>query len=419
MIFSSSVIEAISSTWSAHQEDPRKNQPQRELPDDPALARIIEVAFVASLLEVEGRRTRFALAVLPREETKRDLILGGRPSKTVAFESEIALTADALSRLATACDPSFGCLLVDTPVDSHGIWAIWGLGFYEPSGATFGGRSSAGLPCSIGFSAMRPDSLTITSLSPGSLDIIRGDSRIGQFVMGRFYPALPTPLSRMGMGKHIAKRIREEGASDRQGTWYFDQYVRWLEYLLAEIGRRGHGGTVLFCPRSLWRTVSSSCKGGQKVLGGLSLGQIFDAVYREESSIRPGAQMTDLLSATVGIEKCNEHLRRRLAFVAQLAVCDGALVVAEHFEPLAYGTMLPANDWEGPAVAGEDGYGHGGERYDLRQHGMRHRTAASFVAERERLFAFVISQDGPIRGFARGEAGSLLVWSDCRASAFA
>jgi len=193
----------------------------------------------------------------------------------------------------------------------------------------------------------------------------------------------------------------------------------WLEYLLAEIGKRGHGGTVIFCPEAAWPSIKGLCQGGQRIsVGDLSLGEVLRTRYEEEASLRKGEgkQIEAFLSGMLGIEKCNEHMRSRLSFVAQLAVCDGALFIGEHFRPLAYGVMLPAGDWRGAVVTGQDGYGRGGEDYDLEQHGMRHRSAAAFVAANRELFGLVISQDGPVRGFAQAEDSSLLVWSDCRTS---
>jgi len=418
MIFNQSAIQAICDAWSAEQDDPRKSLPKRSLPDIDKLAQLVEEAFVASLQRVEEQPTRFAIATLPRDEKGRAAILQGRRLEVLAFGTEIPFTADALSKLATACDPSLGCLLVDTGATRGIPWVIWGVAFFESSRLAFGKDPIAGLPCSMGFGSMRPDTLTISSLSPGSLDITRGERRVGQFVMGRFLPALPTPLSETAMGGHIASRILQKKVDKPYAAWYFREYRRWLEYLLVEIGRRGHGGTVIFCPESSWASVGNRCQGGQGMSRDLSLAQIIDTRYQEEQGISQKTGMDNFLSCMIGVEKCNEHIRSRLAFVAQLAVCDGALIIGEHFRPLLYGTMLPVKDWEGTAVTGKDGYGHGGTEYDLGQHGMRHRSAAAFVGEHEELFGFVISQDGPIRGFVRSKDGPLLVWSDCRASAF-
>ena len=418
MIFNRSAIEAVASAWAADREDERKRRTTRVLPEIEKLAWLIEVAFTASLQRVEERSTRFALAILPRTEDDHGTILQGRRSELLPFESAIPLSADALAKLATACDPSLGCLLVDVAGENRDDCLIWGISFYEPSGIGFGGSVESGIACSMNLGAMRPDTLMISSLSPGSLDITRGDSRIGQFVRGSFVPALVTPLSKAAMGAYIGTRILEKGTDLAYGNWYFWEYLRWLEYLLAEIGRRGHGGTLIFCPEVAWTDMRPLCQGGQRVSGDLSLAQIIDARHREEQEMKTAKGIEGMLSGIVGIDKCNEHMMNRLSFIAQLAVCDGAVVMCEHFKPLVYGTMLPARDWEGKVLAGQDGYGHGGEAYDLSQHGMRHRSAAAFIGSHEELFGFVVSQDGPIRGFVRSEDASLLVWRDCRTSMF-
>jgi hypothetical protein len=222
----------------------------------------------------------------------------------------------------------------------------------------------------------------------------------------------------LGMGADIGKRVSEAGVAQGDSDWYLAFYLRWLEYLLAETAKRGHGGTIVFCPSGAWAAIGALCQGGQRLSGDLSFGQIIAAQYRQEHELRMANGIGGVESCLVGIAKCDEHCAHRLSYVAQLASCDGALVIGEHFRPIAYGTMFPAVDWTGETRAGKDGFGHGGEPYDLLQHGMRHRSAACFVASHAPLFGFVISQDGPIRGFARSSDGVLLVWRDCRASMF-
>jgi hypothetical protein len=419
MIFADSAIEAIARAWQTDQEDPRKNRAARSIPKLEALSYLIEQAFQASLKRVEERPVRFAFAVLPLNEADRTSSLRGRRSEVLALDPLVRFTSDSLAKLGTACDPSLGCLLVDASAETADASMIWGSAFYEPSGIAFGESVRSGLPCSIGFEAWRPDVLVVSSVVPGSLEISRGDVRIGEFAMGEFRPALPTPLSPRAMGEQIAARVRGSGGDSAYEAWYLREYVRWLEYLLAEIGRRGHGGTAIFCPEAAWDRIGLQCQGGYRISGDLSLSQIIRTRYRAELALRQAKDIGAVSSELVDIARCGEHMRNRLAFVAQLATSDGALVVCEDFRPLAYATMLPAGDWPGPVIAGPDGYGHGGGVYDLLRHGMRHRSAAAFVGTHRELLGFVVSQDGPVRGFARGKGEALLVWSDCRSSVFA
>jgi hypothetical protein len=69
-------------------------------------------------------------------------------------------------------------------------------------------------------------------------------------------------------------------------------------------------------------------------------------------------------------------------------------------------------------ITGPDGFGGGGEPFDLSKHGTRHNSAVDFVAAFPGSVVFVISQDGPIRAFAVKDATTILCWPDCRASMF-
>ena len=121
--------------------------------------------------------------------------------------------------------------------------------------------------------------------------------------------------------------------------------------------------------------------------------------------------------------KVRKLTRTRLDFIAQLASADGALLLTEEFEPIAFGAKLDSPDLNGwSIVVGPDGFGGGGEHFDLSELGMRHNSAARFLAAHPMTFGFVVSQDGPIRGIAVQDGNEhkciLLVWKDCRVSMF-
>jgi hypothetical protein len=412
-IFSNDAVESIRNAWDDDQNHPRKNRVKRSLPCPEMLAFLIEEAFIASLDRVEERPTSFAIAVLPREKELLAAIVQGRRAEVIPFEKPIAFSASMLAKLSPGCDPSVGALAVDLEAGEPQGSVIWGAVFFDSSAL----QLDSGVGCGVGLDAWRPDTLTVSSSSPGSLNITRADVRIGQFTMGRFIRATPNPLSDMAMGAHIRHRL-STSSDDAYDAWYFREFIRWLKYLLVEIGRRGHGGTVVHCTEEDWREARNACHGGHGVVGDLSMKSLVDLRHKEEQNARRNG-VQGLLSAAVGIAKINKHMMDRLGFIAQLAVCDGALVVGEHLAPLAYGVMLPAETALADAVTGEDGFGGGGERYDLQRHGMRHRAAASFAARHEGVFCLVVSQDGPVRGFARDREGSLLVWPDCRETMFA
>ncbi len=67
---------------------------------------------------------------------------------------------------------------------------------------------------------------------------------------------------------------------------------------------------------------------------------------------------------------------------------------------------------------GPDGFGGGGQIFDLSKYGTRHNSAIDFVAAVPGTIAFVVSQDGPIRGFVLKDQDTILCWPDCTTSMF-
>jgi hypothetical protein len=97
---------------------------------------------------------------------------------------------------------------------------------------------------------------------------------------------------------------------------------------------------------------------------------------------------------------------------------DGALVITEKFEVLSFGATLRAPRWKGQVVVGPYGFIDGGEEFEHRMLGTRHHSVMNFIGECAESIGFVISQDGPIRGFIKKDAETLLCWPDCRVSMF-
>jgi len=413
MIFGEQVFNEIRSAWITDQEHPRRNRRNIPLPPTAELREIIEVSFKASLRTEEARKTSFAISIVPRVKEERETLLEGTQQVIFSLGEEMPLTEDSLTKLSSACDPAFSCFLAHWGEGTKKTGKIWGVAWFD-------GTSSRldEVPVGIeGFITNRPDVLTVTSLSPGALMLSRGDAQIGRFVLGEFRPATPSPLALKAMGKYIIRRLSKSELYGQYGTRYWWLFRDSLDYLLSEVSKRGHGGIVIVCPAALVKELKESYYSRYRLDGNLLIQQLLERAIKG-SSPKP-LDSGSLSSGLLEDMEIRRLIRKRLEFMAQLASVDGALLVTEEFQPLAFGAKLNAPEWIGDVVVGPDGFGEGGERFDLSTCGMRHNSTARFLVAHPAAFGFAISQDGPIRGMVRqDDEGKLLIWRDCRLSMF-
>ena len=257
------------------------------------------------------------------------------------------------------------------------------------------------------FITSRPDVLTVTVVSLGSLVVSRGNSQIGRFVLGNFSPATPTPSVSRAMGEFMISSIRSSQGYQRYGNLYWHIYRDALEHLLLEAGARGHGGTIIVIPGNKVTECKSS----------------FQARYSLQATLRIVEVIEQLLSLPHPYDfsrylSYNRATMDRLNFLAQLACVDGALLLSDHLEPIAFGTTLTAQEWRGSVVVGPDSFGSGGQEFNLSRLGTRHNSAVNFIGAFPYCYGFVLSQDGPIRGFIRKDENTLYCWPDCTVSMF-
>lgn len=398
-MFREEIFGAIRSAWKADQSHPNRNRRQLPIPSVSVLKELVESAFVASLRREEGKELRFALAVVPIDGEDQKTWLHESSQELAPFSTHLPLNAESISKLAPACDPDIGALLVAPDTGGENICYIWGIMYYGPPL-----RSLTEIPVQIeGLSAQRPDVPTITVTSPGSMLISRGHSQIGRFVLGRFYPAQPTPFVHRALGQYLEDYIK----SHTHSKWrdYYSLYLRALEHLLAEIGSRGHGGTVVLVGDSNYPECLGGTQPRYKLQHTLQMPEVFEKLLesRRDILIKIGARAI---------------LRERLNFLAQLACADGALLLRDAMVPVSFGVTLQAEPWTGAIVPGPSPFPGQEQLLNLQQLGTRHNSAAHFVTAYQGSIAFVISHDGPIRAFLRPDEGSLLYWADCTLSMF-
>lgn len=401
-MFDARVFEQIREYWIADQDHSLRDRRKRPIPTLRDFTVLIETIFVASLKREEERFPKFSVVLLAEKDKDTEQVSSSFKQEILVLDSRLAFNPESLAKLSPACDPQIGAVIVSPPKDESESYEIWGLMFFGPTPNRFDE-----MPAYNEFTMFRPDVLTVTAVSPGSLVVSRRDNQIGRFVFGIFSPATPTPLVAPGMLDCIISSIRNNPGYLRYKNLYVQIYLSALEYLLREARARGHGGTIIMVPKNKVNECETGFQARYSVQGILRIEESIEQIL----SLPQSCERVLYLSYTRGVAS-------RLNFLAQLACVDGALLLSNHLEPIAFGATLTGPKWLGNVVVGPNAFGGGGQGFDLSKLGTRHNSAANFVGALPDCYGFVLSQDGPIRGFIRKDVDTLYCWPDCTMSMF-
>jgi len=396
-MFEMEIFERIIQAWAADQSHPHRARKQKPLPDIRDLCAIVETAFWASLKREEDRPITFSIALMSKDDIAEE------QGFIMSFARSFPLTEESVAKLAPAFDPKTASLLV-TPIDDKKTeYEIWAAMFFNPTTDRFGE-----IPVAIAdLDLLRPDVLMVTAITTGWLTITRGNWQIGRFAFGDFVRAIPSPFYSKAMGSHIIDAIKNDDGFKEHQSLYWHVYRDTLVRLLAEVSARGHGGTIVIIP-------------DEKI-------QQYKSCFSSGYSFRESLDLESLLNRLLVFSKCKDILLKvalkkryseRVNVLAQFACIDGALIVSSRLEVISFGARLGAPEWGGRIFVGPDGFGGGGEKFDASKLGTRHKSTIDFVGACPGCIGFVVSQDGPIRGFARKDNETILCWPDCRVSMF-
>lgn len=403
-MFDVSTIEEIIDTWIADQKHPERYRKQKPIPDIADVRFLVETAFWASLKKEEDQPVSFSIALLTKEEVEQEFELSGRRQLIMCFERPFPLSVDSLTKIAAAFHPQFTALIIESENSDKSRYKIWGAMFFSSLS-----NPLKEIPVWIEDQTfVRPDVFMVTAISPGSLMISRGNSQIGRFVSGQFIKAVPTPFSSWAMGNYIKNIYSESNSPNFFKPNYWHTFSSSLDYLLSEISSRSHGASLLIVP--------SFC------------GKDYRNLYSRRYSFPESLQIDDMIQSLINLPTdtdnsilrlgYNKKIAERICALAQLACIDGALVITETFQVLSFGATLRAPRWKGGVIVGPYGYSDGGEEFEHRMLGTRHHSVMNFIGECGESIGFVVSQDGPIRGFIKKDGETLLCWPDCRVSMF-
>jgi len=339
---------------------------QASLPDAVAIEAIIDAAFWASLRREEGYVPKISLALLSPEQAVHPLI----------FERALALKPSALARVAPA---------VERPGIHLGVWPekgalhVWGTTRSIP---TF---------CFV-----------LEVIAPGLLVVKHHRSEGGKFVnvavlegdqvkvideQASNLPDCPTLLtSLLGLDR----------ASTRPGTSNI------LVQLAVSMRAHERGGSLLVVPAGTgtWR---------ESIVEPISYSvvPVFSELAeraRDASAVERDEPDEDGVRRRLWQDALNEAIHA----VAGLTAVDGASVLTDRHEVLAFGAKIGRRDgWpaiEKIVVTEPIEGGAAAIVHPTRLGGTRHLSAAQFVQDQRDALALVASQDGRFTVFA---------WSPC------
>jgi hypothetical protein len=319
---------------------------------------IIDVAFWASLRREEGRSPKISLAYLPP-------LLAGDP---LIFEERILLTPHVLTKLAPA-------------VERSGIH----LGIWDEDGELYVWGTTRSIPdCCFVLEVIEPGLLVIKHRRIKgfgkfiNVAVIKGDEVKIIDELSKSMPDCPAMLTSL---------------LDYNSPTGWNDSVNVLVQLAASMRTHGHGGTLLVVPAdsNVWHDSI-----------------IHPITYPVMPSFN---QLKDLMSQTVNEQSMalwQDEVNRTVDSVAGLTAVDGATIITDKLELLAFGAKIGLSSNGVPIekmLTTEPVVGSVPVTIHPSQNGgTRHLSAAQFVFDQRDAIALVSSQDGRFTIFS---------WSPC------
>lgn len=356
------VAPVVEAHFARHIEEARRSGEDglAPLPEARAVAAIVNATFWASFRPEEGRFPKISLAYLPPEQA-------GEP---MVFEHPLPLTADVLTKLAPA---------VERPEIHIGVWCVadelkvWGTTRSIPSFCFVLEDVEPGL---LIIKHRRLDGFG----KYANVAVLKGEQVKIIDEKGTSLPDCPALLKQLLAFTHAATNGPQPS-------------LNVLVQLAASMRALNHGGTLLVVPAGSerWRQsiVQPIVYSVTPAFSGLS------ALLRQKP---PEEDRVEWENA----------LRRTVDAIGGLTAVDGATVINDQYEVLAFGAKIRLPDGSSLVdkwVVTEPVVGNLPVVVHPTEHGgTRHFSAAQFVNDQDDALALVASQDGRFTVFA---------WSPC------
>lgn len=336
----SSVLEhVLAARGGLHEDD-------AEVPSVDQLRQMVEATFWASLDRDEGR------PVFPRVG-----FFSPWTGREYRFSRPVPLTVQTIAKLALTL-PRFDVLGLQAEGDES--LSVWGIG----------------LP--------RFGRIVVRAVAPGTLILSAGH---------------PIAVLRNERADIIDRTARERAHALLAGVEVPGDLgdIRARNVLLRvarSVARLQHGGSIAIVPvgNAEWRQfVEANSRDAHEPYTGLS------TAIADSHAAREGEAAFSLPEGEL-----RERVQQRIDEVALLTSTDGALVIDSRLDVLSFGAKLVPPSLAAPVKVFQPLVGNEGHDVPLDEiGGMRHQSAARFVAAASGTSAIVVSQDGPISVIGR------------------
>jgi hypothetical protein len=335
------VADAVQGHFARHIATARGSGIDVETPSALAIAAIIDAAFWASLRREEGHAPRISMAFLAPDAAKH----------AVRFAGRLPLLPAVLSKVAPA---------VERPGIHLGVWRtgddfhVWGTTREVPAFCLVVEVVTSGLIVVKHRSEPFGKFVNVAVLEGDQIKIV--DERAATIVPD--CPALVESLV---------------GAMDRNGSGLTTVLVQ----LAASMRQHGRGGALLIVP-------SNTAEWRESIVTPLTYG------------VEP--PFTELAELTAATNADPDDLKRVVDAIAGLTAVDGATIINDRYELLAFGAKITRRRGRPPVElvnVTEPVEGSVPTRATPAQlGGTRHLSAAQFIHDQRDATALVASQDG-------------------------
>ncbi|MBF0623591.1 MAG: hypothetical protein HQL82_02170 [Magnetococcales bacterium] len=373
-------------------------------PSFPHLKSVLETVFVASIRRKEDKAIQLGVSLLLSAALLDTAESHG--SMAVTFHRPLPFTVDTLVSLAPSFDPVTTSLAAIPCAGTPDQLEIAGAIFSHHQGShRFNATRFAPTPLDI---------LTVSAKQPGQLHLFRGGEMIGSFTPDGFTRPSSTPFTESPLTATLMKQVTSHPEYREIGAAYWFAYLDFLDRLLLESARRGHGGTIIWLPEAILpqatrllepRIPLESAPEGARHLA------TFSRLDCHEQ--HPDQHPMEQTGGGTAIQVSRSRLIKLAQMLAQLSRVDGALILSDRLRPLSFGSVLTAPTWKGEIVSWRDGEMFPSLSVDLAKFGTRHSSAVNFIGLCHSAVAFVISQDGPVAGLTSKSPEVIYWWPDC------
>lgn len=404
-MFNDAIINEIISAWVDDQNHPHRDRKKREIPTFEDIKKLIEEAFWASIKREEEQALTFSIVLLSNINYKDELSLSGITPLVFEFAESVEFSSRSIAKMAFSFDKCNSALAVYKTNDN--TYKIWGSVYYNSS-ESYLSEISIGVSNNNYF---RPDVLSIIATSPGSLIISRANSVIGRIESGCFNRSTPTPFNSRSLLKYISE-IAPYINTDTSFQVHKSLPIV-IQEILSYLEENSHGASLVIVPEGTLNISKQNFKTKYEINGDYQL----ELLFRElDSYSNLSPEPMEIFPVKIGYKKA---IFNRIRAIARLACIDGALIITTSLKVVGFGATLKAKqDWKGNVLIGHNGFFEPKVDFPRTNHGTRHNSMIDFIGECEDSIGFVISQDGPIRAFAKHDNETIYCWPDCRVSMF-